>query len=104
MPIGEDGDSLFGDLIEDTDAIDPTVAAVGIVLQDQLQSVLRTLSDRERKVIQLRFGLADGRVRTLDEIGREFGVTRERIRQIEMKTLTKLRHPSRTGGLRDYWE
>jgi RNA polymerase primary sigma factor len=104
MPIGEDGDALFGDLIEDTDAIDPTDAAAGMLLRDQLHSVLGTLTERERKVIQLRFGLADGRARTLEEIGREFGVTRERIRQIELKTLTKLRHPSRTGGLRDYWE
>ena len=93
-PIGEEEDSHLGDFIEDSDAVVPVDAASFILLQEQLESVLHTLSEREKKVIQLRFGLVDGHPRTLEEVGREFGVTRERIRQIESKTLSKLRHPS----------
>jgi RNA polymerase primary sigma factor len=103
-PIGEEEDSHLGDFIEDSDAVVPIDAASFILLQEQLESVLHTLSDREKKVIQLRFGLVDGHPRTLEEVGREFGVTRERIRQIESKTLSKLRHPSRSQKLRDYLE
>jgi RNA polymerase primary sigma factor len=103
-PIGEEEDSHLGDFIEDSDAIVPVDAASFILLQEQLDSVLHTLSEREKKVIQLRFGLTDGHPRTLEEVGREFGVTRERIRQIESKTLSKLRHPSRSQKLRDYLE
>jgi RNA polymerase primary sigma factor len=103
-PIGEEEDSHLGDFIEDTDAVVPVDAASFLLLQEQLDSVLHTLSDREKKVIQLRFGLTDGHPRTLEEVGREFGVTRERIRQIESKTLSKLRHPSRSQKLRDYLE
>jgi RNA polymerase primary sigma factor len=103
-PIGEEEDSHLGDFIEDSDAIVPVDAASFILLQEQLESVLHTLSEREKKVIQLRFGLLDGHPRTLEEVGREFGVTRERIRQIESKTLSKLRHPSRSQKLRDYLE
>ena len=103
-PIGEEEDSHLGDFIEDADAVVPVDAASFILLQEQLESVLHTLSEREKKVIQLRFGLADGHPRTLEEVGREFGVTRERIRQIESKTLSKLRHPSRSQKLRDYLE
>jgi RNA polymerase primary sigma factor len=103
-PIGEEEDSHLGDFIEDSDAVVPIDAASFILLQEQLESVLHTLSDREKKVIQLRFGLIDGHPRTLEEVGREFGVTRERIRQIESKTLSKLRHPSRSQKLRDYLE
>jgi len=101
-PIGEGEDAHLGDFIEDSDAVAPVDAASSILLQEQLQSVLHTLSKREKKVIELRFGLLDGHHRTLGEIGREFGLTRERIRQIEAKALSKLRHPSRSGGLRDY--
>jgi RNA polymerase primary sigma factor len=101
-PIGEEEDSNLGDFIEDSDAIVPIDAASFILLQEQLDAILHTLSDREKKVIQLRFGLTDGHARTLEEVGREFGVTRERIRQIESKTLSKLRHPSRSQRLRDY--
>jgi RNA polymerase primary sigma factor len=101
-PIGEEEDSHLGDFIEDSDAVVPVDAASFLLLQEQLDSVLHTLSDREKKVIQLRFGLTDGHPRTLEEVGREFGVTRERIRQIESKTLSKLRHPSRSQKLRDY--
>ncbi|MFW5419547.1 RNA polymerase sigma factor RpoD [Nocardiopsis sp. CNT-189] len=100
-PIGEE-DSDFGDFIEDSDAVVPVEAAAFIMLQDQLVSLLGGLSDREQRIIRLRFGLADGHPRTLEEVGREFGVTRERIRQIESKTLAKLRHPSRAQMLRDY--
>ena len=100
-PIGEEDDSHLGDFIEDSDAVVPVDAASFILLQEQLDSVLHTLSEREKKVIQLRFGLADGHPRTLEEVGREFGVTRERIRQIESKTLSKLRHPNRSQKLRD---
>jgi RNA polymerase primary sigma factor len=103
-PIGEEEDSHLGDFIEDADAVVPVDAASFILLQEQLEGVLHTLSEREKKVIQLRFGLADGHPRTLEEVGREFGVTRERIRQIESKTLSKLRHPSRSQKLRDYLE
>ena len=100
-PIGEE-DSDLGDFIEDTDAVVPIEAAAFIMLQDQLEEILHTLSGREQKIIQLRFGLTDGHPRTLEEVGREFGVTRERIRQIESKTLAKLRHPSRAQLLREY--
>jgi RNA polymerase primary sigma factor len=103
-PIGEEEDSQLGDFIEDSEAVVPVDAASFILLQEQLESVLHTLSEREKKVIQLRFGLIDGHPRTLEEVGREFGVTRERIRQIESKTLSKLRHPSRSQKLRDYLE
>src|SRR6059036_1924374 len=103
-PIGEEEDSHLGDFIEDAEAVVPVDAASFILLQEQLESVLHTLSEREKKVIQLRFGLVDGHPRTLEEVGREFGVTRERIRQIESKTLSKLRHPSRSQKLRDYLE
>jgi RNA polymerase primary sigma factor len=103
-PIGEEEDSQLGDFIEDSDAIVPADAASFALLQEQLRRVLDSLSERERRVIELRFGLRDGHPRTLEEVGREFGVTRERIRQIESKTLSKLRHPSRSGKLRDYLE
>jgi RNA polymerase primary sigma factor len=103
-PIGTEEDSHLGDFIEDSDAVMPAEAASFLLLQEQLESVLHTLSEREKKVIELRFGLADGAPRTLEEVGREFGVTRERIRQIESKTLAKLRHPSRAERLRDYLE
>ncbi|MGV8082793.1 MAG: RNA polymerase sigma factor RpoD [Coriobacteriia bacterium] len=101
-PIGEEEDSQLGDFIEDSEAVVPPDAASFSMLQEQLQKVLDGLSERERKVIELRFGLVDGHPRTLEEVGREFGVTRERIRQIESKTLCKLRHPSRSGRLKDY--
>ncbi|NDU72964.1 RNA polymerase sigma factor RpoD [Actinomadura sp. DSM 109109] len=100
-PIGEE-DSDLGDFIEDADAVVPMEAAAFILLQDQLEDILATLSEREQRIIQLRFGLTDGHPRTLEEVGREFGVTRERIRQIESKTLAKLRHPSRAQMLREY--
>jgi RNA polymerase primary sigma factor len=100
-PIGEE-ESDLGDFIEDADAVVPIEAAAFIMLQDQLDRVLCDLSDREQRIIQLRFGLTDGHPRTLEEVGREFGVTRERIRQIESKTLAKLRHPSRALVLREY--
>jgi RNA polymerase primary sigma factor len=103
-PIGEEEDSHLGDFIEDAEAVVPVDAASFILLQEQLEGVLGSLSGREKKVIQLRFGLMDGHQRTLEEVGREFGVTRERIRQIESKTLSKLRHPSRSQKLRDYLE
>ena len=103
-PIGEEEDSQLGDFIEDSQAIVPPDAASFSMLQEQLTQVLDSLADRERKVIELRFGLVDGHPRTLEEVGREFGVTRERIRQIESKTLAKLRHPSRSGRLKDYIE
>src|SRR5690242_5029013 len=101
-PLGEDGDSEFGDLIEDTEAIQPGEAVSFTLLQEQLQAVLGALSEREAGVVSMRFGLADGQPRTLDEIGKVYGVTRERIRQIESKTMSKLRHPSRSQVLRDY--
>ena len=100
-PIGEE-DSDLGDFIEDADAVVPIEAAAFIMLQDQLEQILDTLAPREQKIIQLRFGLMDGHPRTLEEVGHEFGVTRERIRQIESKTLAKLRHPSRAQMLREY--
>ncbi len=100
-PIGEE-DSDLGDFIEDADAVVPIEAAAFILLQDQLDGILGSLSDREQRIIQLRFGLTDGHPRTLEEVGREFGVTRERIRQIESKTLAKLRHPTRAQMLREY--
>jgi RNA polymerase primary sigma factor len=103
-PLGDESDFHFGDLIEDADAVVPADAAAFAVCQEQLGAVLRTLSARERRVIQLRYGLTDGRPRTLEEVGHEFGVTRERIRQIEAKTLSKLRHPARAEQLRDYLE
>ena len=103
-PIGEGEGAHLGDFIEDSDAVMPVDAASSILLQEQLQSVLHTLSKREKKVIELRFGLLDGHPRTLEEVGREFHVTRERIRQIEAKTLSKFRHPSRAQKLRDYLE
>ena len=103
-PIGEEEDSQLSDFIEDAGAIAPPDAASDEMLREQLEQVLDGLADRERKVIKLRFGLEDGQPRTLEEVGREFGVTRERIRQIESKTLAKLRHPSRSGKLKDYME
>ena len=103
-PIGEEEDSQLGDFIEDAGAVAPPDAASDSMLHEQLDQVLDGLADRERKVIKLRFGLEDGHPRTLEEVGREFGVTRERIRQIESKTLSKLRHPSRSGKLKDYME
>ncbi len=103
-PIGEEEDSQLGDFIEDASAVAPPDAASDSMLREQLEQVLDGLADRERKVIKFRFGLEDGHPRTLEEVGREFGVTRERIRQIESKTLAKLRHPSRSGKLKDYME
>ena len=103
-PIGEEGDSQLGDFIEDFTAPAPVDAAIYQLLREQVHDILDTLSDRERRVLQLRFGLEDGRSRTLEEVGREFGVTRERIRQIEAKALRKLRHPSRSAKLRDFLE
>ena len=101
-PLGEDGDSEFGDLIEDSEAVVPADAVSFTLLQEQLHSVLDTLSEREAGVVAMRFGLTDGQSKTLDEIGKVYGVTRERIRQIESKTMSKLRHPSRSQVLRDY--
>ncbi len=103
-PIGEEEDSQLGDFIEDSSAVAPPEAASESMLREQLDQVLDGLADRERKVIKFRFGLEDGHPRTLEEVGREFGVTRERIRQIESKTLAKLRHPSRSGRLKDFME
>lgn len=103
-PIGEEEDSQLGDFIEDSSAVAPPDAASDSMLREQLEQVLDSLADREHKVIKFRFGLEDGHPRTLEEVGREFGVTRERIRQIESKTLAKLRHPSRSGKLKDYME
>ena len=101
-PLGEEGDSEFGDLIEDSEAIQPGEAVSFTLLQEQLHAVLDTLSEREAGVVSMRFGLTDGQPKTLDEIGQVYGVTRERIRQIESKTMLKLRHPSRSQALRDY--
>ncbi|MDO5747101.1 MAG: RNA polymerase sigma factor, partial [Actinomycetaceae bacterium] len=101
-PLGEDGDSEFGDLIEDSEAVVPADAVSFTLLQEQLHKVLDTLSEREAGVVSMRFGLGDGQPKTLDEIGKVYGVTRERIRQIESKTMSKLRHPSRSQVLRDY--
>ena len=103
-PVGEEEDSSLGDFIEDADAVVPLERASFRLLQEQLESVLHTLSGREKEVIRLRFGLVDGQPRTLEDVGKKFGVTRERIRQIESKTLSKLRHPSRSQKLRDYLE
>ncbi|MCD4784951.1 MAG: sigma-70 family RNA polymerase sigma factor [Candidatus Eremiobacteraeota bacterium] len=103
-PIGEEEDSHLGDFIEDDAAIAPAEAATSILLKEKLEDVLHNLTPREKKVLKLRFGLEDGRSRTLEEVGREFGVTRERIRQIEAKALRKLRHPTRSKWLKDYWE
>jgi len=103
-PIGEEEDSQLGDFLEDTLVMGPSEAAGHTLLQEGLYRVLDELSDRERKVVELRFGLLDGHARTLEEVGREFGVTRERIRQIESKTLNKLRHPSYAAKLRDFLE
>ncbi|WP_258132477.1 MULTISPECIES: RNA polymerase sigma factor [unclassified Microbacterium] len=103
-PLGEDGDSEFGDLIEDTEAVVPADAVGFTMLQRQLEQLLDSLSEREAGVIRMRFGLGDGQPKTLDQIGDTFGVTRERIRQIESKTMAKLRHPSRSQSLRDYLE
>ena len=101
-PLGEEGDTHFGDLIEDSEAVVPVEAVSFALLQEQLGSVLETLTEREAGVVSLRFGLTDGQPKTLDEIGKTYGVTRERIRQIESKTMSKLRHPSRSQVLRDY--
>jgi RNA polymerase primary sigma factor len=103
-PIGEEEDSHLGDFIEDPVALAPADAAAHQLLKEQVMDVLASLAPRERKVLELRFGLEDGRSRTLEEVGREFHVTRERIRQIEAKALRKLRHPSRSKKLRDYLE
>ncbi len=103
-PIGEEEDSHLGDFIEDVFARAPAEEASATLLREQLDEVLETLTDREQKVLRLRFGLEDGRARTLEEVGQKFGVTRERIRQIEAKTLRKLRHPSRSKKLKDYLE
>ncbi|HEY8393344.1 MAG TPA: RNA polymerase sigma factor RpoD [Thermaerobacter sp.] len=103
-PIGEEEDSHLGDFIEDEDALAPAEAASQLLLREQLEDVLHTLTDREQKVLRLRFGLDDGRQRTLEEVGQVFGVTRERIRQIEAKALRKLRHPSRSKKLKDFLE
>ena len=102
-PFGKD-EAPLGEFIEDHGAVAPLEAASFGMMQEEIVSVLRTLSTRERRILELRFGLTDGRPRTLEEVGREFGITRERIRQIEAKTLSKLRHPSRARKLRDYLE
>ena len=101
-PIGEEEDSHLGDFIPDEDAPAPAEAAAYSLLKEQIEEVLNTLNDREQNVLKLRFGLEDGRARTLEEVGKEFDVTRERIRQIEAKALRKLRHPSRSKKLRDF--
>jgi RNA polymerase primary sigma factor len=103
-PVGEESDSNLGDFIEDQDALAPADAAAFELLKEQLEEVLDTLTDREENVLRLRFGLEDGRTRTLEEVGQVFGVTRERIRQIEAKALRKLRHPSRSKRLKDFLE
>jgi RNA polymerase primary sigma factor len=100
LPVGEDGDATMGHLVPDEEAIDPEGAAAFVLVRDLVQDVLETLDERERGVVMLRFGLVDGECRTLEEVGSEYGVTRERIRQIEAKTLTKLRHPSRSDRLK----
>jgi len=103
-PIGEEEDSHLGDFIPDDDALAPSEAAAYSMLKEQLLEVLDSLNEREKKVLKLRFGLEDGRARTLEEVGKEFNVTRERIRQIEAKALRKLRHPSRSKKLKDFLE
>jgi RNA polymerase primary sigma factor len=103
-PIGEEDDSHLGDFIEDDHAISPSDNASYEMLKEQLEDVLETLTDREENVLRLRFGLEDGKNRTLEEVGRVFGVTRERIRQIEAKALRKLRHPSRSNKLKDFFD
>ncbi|OQA18105.1 MAG: RNA polymerase sigma factor SigA [bacterium ADurb.Bin363] len=103
-PIGEEEDSHLGDFIEDHEAVAPAEAASSILLKEKMEDVMENLTEREKKVLKLRFGLSDGRPRTLEEVGQEFGVTRERIRQIEAKALRKLRHPARSKWLKDYWE
>jgi RNA polymerase primary sigma factor len=103
-PIGEEEDSHLGDFIPDDDAPEPSDAASLILLKEQIADILSTLTDREEKVLRLRFGIEDGRSRTLEEVGREFNVTRERIRQIEAKALRKLRHPSRSKKVKDFLE
>ena len=103
-PVGEEEDARLGDFIEDADVLAPLDAASFTMLQEQIMAVLHSLSTREQRVVQLRFGLLDGHPRTLEEVGKEFGITRERTRQIEAKTLSKLRHPSRAQRLRDYLE
>jgi RNA polymerase sigma factor, sigma-70 family len=104
LPMGEEADSHLGDFIEDHNAIQPLDGASNQLLKDEIVEVLLTLTPREQRVLQLRFGLEDGRCRTLEEVGLEFSVTRERIRQIEAKALRKLRHPSRSRKLKDYLE
>ena len=101
-PIGEEEDSYLGDFVEDENSPEPSAAASKMLLQEQLDEVMDSLTDREKRVLELRFGIEDGRSRTLEEVGKEFGVTRERIRQIEAKALRKLRHPSRSKMLKDY--
>jgi RNA polymerase primary sigma factor len=103
-PVGEEDDSLLGDFVEDPNVIAPATAAARALLSEAIEEALQELNDREQQVVRLRFGLEDGQIRTLEEVGREFGVTRERIRQIESKTLAKLRHPTRSQRLRDYLE
>jgi len=103
-PIGEEEDSHLGDFVEDREAVSPSDAASLTMLHAEVEDLLDTLTPRERRVLQLRFGLIDGHQRTLEEVGKRFGVTRERIRQIEAKALRKLRHPSRAKKLRDYFE
>jgi RNA polymerase primary sigma factor len=104
LPIGEDGDSRLADLVEDRDSLAPTDATSQQLLKEQIDEVLDELTEREKKVLQLRFGLKDGHARTLEEVGKEFSVTRERIRQIEGKALRKLRHPCRSRKLKCYLE
>jgi len=101
-PVGEEDDSSLGDFIEDAEAVVPPDAATFLLLREQIAEVLDALTERERKVVELRFGMVDGEPRTLEEVGNAFGVTRERIRQIESKTLSKLRQPARSQRLRDY--
>ena len=104
VPVGEEEESHLGDFIEDNNVLTPAEAAALVLMREQLAEVIGTLTDREQKVLKLRFGLEDGKARTLEEVGKEFNVTRERIRQIEAKALRKLRHPSRSKKLRDYLE